>query len=139
LLLGAEVFFDTLRSGQFKSTVNGLIYQETAFGWVVAGSVKQYSRNSEYTFVTQMTPDDCCQQIEKPISNFWSLEELGKVECHSLEEKKCIEYFEKNCNKKGRRRFIVQLPFKQNPNKLGSSKSIALKRFMSTENRNVRY
>ncbi|KAL4135469.1 hypothetical protein QTP88_007075 [Uroleucon formosanum] len=32
LLLGAEVFFDTLRSGQFRPIVNGPIYQETAFG-----------------------------------------------------------------------------------------------------------
>lgn len=133
LLLGAEVFFDTLRSGQFKPMINGLVYQETAFGWVVAGSVQQYTRNVEHTFVAQATTSHCCQQLEKQISNFWRLEELGKVEYHSLEEKQCIEHFEKTKGLDGR--FIVQLPFKENPNKIGSSKAIALKRFMSNENR----
>ncbi|CAI6367665.1 unnamed protein product [Macrosiphum euphorbiae] len=135
LLLGAEVFFDTLRSGQYKPTANGLVYQETAFGWVVAGSVQQHSSNSGHTFVAQTLPSDCCRQIEKQISKFWHLEELGKVECFSLEEKQCIEHFEKSVTKGADGRFIVQLPFKENPNELGNSKAVALKRFMSTENR----
>jgi len=135
LLLGAEVFFDTLRSGQYKPMVNGLVYQETAFGWVVAGSVQQYTRDVEHSFVAQTIPSDCCQQLEKQISNFWRLEELGKVECHNREEKQCIEHFEKTVTKGLDGRFIVQLPFKENPIKIGSSKAIALKRFMSNENR----
>ncbi|KAL4083194.1 hypothetical protein QTP88_028524 [Uroleucon formosanum] len=135
LLLGAEVFFDTLRSGQYKPMVNGLVYQETAFGWVVAGSVQQYTRDVEHTFVAQTIPSDCCQQLEKQISNFWRLEELGKVECHSLEEKQCIEHFKKTVTKGSDGRFIVQLPFKENPINIGRSKAIALKRFMSNENR----
>ncbi|KAL4090535.1 hypothetical protein QTP88_025350 [Uroleucon formosanum] len=92
LLLGAEVFFDTLRSGQYKPMANGLVYQETVFRWVVAGSVPQYSQ------------------------------ELGKVECHSLEEKQCIEHFKKSVTKGVDGRFIVQLPFKEDPNKLVTTK-----------------
>lgn len=135
MLLGAEVFFDTLRSGQFKPMVNGLVYQETAFGWMVAGSVQQYARDVEHAFVAQTIQSDCCQELEKQISNFWRLEELGKVEYHSLEEKQCIEYFEKTVTKGLDGKFIVQLPFKENLIKIGSSKTIALKRFMSNENR----
>jgi len=89
----------------------------------------------EHTFVAQTILSDCCLQLERQISNFWRLEELGKVECHSLEEKQCIEHFEKTVTKGLDGRFIVQLPFKENPIKIGSSKAITLKRFMSNENR----
>jgi len=107
------------------------VYQETAIIWVVAGSVQQYTRDIEHTFVAQTIPSDCCQQLEKQMSNFWRLEELGKVECHCLEEKQCIEHFEKTVTKGLDGKFIVQLLFKENQIKIGSSKAIALKSFMS--------
>lgn len=101
--------------------VNGIVYQETTFGWVVVGSVKQYTLDLEHTFVAQniYIPSDSCRQLEKQISNFWYLEDLGKVEYHSLEEKQCIGHFEKTVTKGLDGRFIVQLPFKENPIKIG--------------------
>ncbi|XP_050547126.1 uncharacterized protein LOC126908854 [Daktulosphaira vitifoliae] len=39
ILLGAEVFFEALKTGQIKPLENGPLIKETVFGWIVAGSV----------------------------------------------------------------------------------------------------
>lgn len=133
VLLGADVFFDSLLPGKYKPELNGPIYQKTAFGWVVAGLVAK-SPDSIFTFSTQTILGECCR-LEEQMSKFWRLEELKKEECHSLEEKSCVAHFEKTVTRNADGKFVIQLPFKENVEELGVSRPIALKRFISIENK----
>lgn len=46
-----------------------------------------------------------------------------------------MDHFDKTVERKEDGRFVVQLPFRENINTLGTSRSTALKRFLSLENR----
>lgn len=48
LLLGAECFFDLLKSGKIRSASQGLWFQETHFGYVASGVVNNSASNSQY-------------------------------------------------------------------------------------------
>lgn len=47
----------------------------------------------------------------------------------------CVEHFNRSVKRNDEGRFVVRLPLRDNINTLGASRSIALKRFLSIENR----
>ncbi|GBP97208.1 hypothetical protein EVAR_67633_1 [Eumeta japonica] len=75
------------------------------------------------------------QATSQLIERFWKLEDTNPTDRPlSLAEKRCEDHFAQNI-KKADGRFVVRLPFSENPSILGRSKTIAFNRFLSLEKR----
>lgn len=135
ILLGAEVYGDILLEGVIRNTPGGPIAQNTEFGWIVSGRVKEASHmpaNPISLFVS-------CREDEL-LKRFWELEaEPDNILQKKLttNEQKCEELFEMTTIRNQEGRYVVRLPFEDNdPECLYSnSKTIAIKRFNLLEKR----
>lgn len=130
LLLGANVFFETLKSNRIKLGRRSPILQETEFGYVVAGDVC-ISDNSPKRCLLTMNMD-----IHKQLERFWTVEDnYTNKQIHSKEEAECEEHFVNTVKRDHTGRFVVKLPLKNNINNLGDSYKMATTRFLSQERR----
>lgn len=138
LLIGATYFFDLLRAGQLKPIADGPVFQETYFGWVVAGPVKNIKpaiNENTSSAVYCLTSEKQETDLEKLIAKFWRIEEYEKKTIYTNEEKMCRVNFEKNVKRDTTGRFRVHLPFKNDVSKLGNSYNIAKRRLLLLEKR----
>ena len=70
---------------------------------------------------------------EDLISKFWELESVHDKKHLSNEEKDCELHFDQTTNRRDDGRFVVELPFNEEIEKLGLSKAAAMKRFLNVE------
>lgn len=131
LLLGADVFYNLLCNGQIRLGTEGPILQKTVFGWVVSGSVP-----SVYQGRVHCSLSTKCD-VQNQLAKFWELEEIspGNISLLSEDEKQCENIFATTTKRNSDGRFIVKIPLKESPSKLGDSRHSALKRFYSLENK----
>ena len=135
LLLGTETFFDIISIGQIRLASNLPILQKTLFGWVVSGRYeKRCSSSNSSTFI--MTTES---SLDENLQRLWKLEDLSEtVSVRTSEQENCELLFIDTVKRDTAGRIVVRLPFKGNPNELGSSYQIALRRFLSQERRLLR-
>lgn len=69
------------------------------------------------------------------LSKFWRTEEVEDKVSYTIEEKACKKHFEETATRDSDRRFVVQLPCRDNISLLGNSYDIAKRRFLSLERR----
>nr|CAH7742544.1 unnamed protein product [Callosobruchus chinensis] len=69
-------------------------------------------------------------EIEQQLTRFWEIEELSHSNPLSYEEKLCEQHFSATTVRNDEGRFIVSIPFKDDIEKLGSSREHAEKRFL---------
>ncbi|XP_022902989.2 uncharacterized protein [Onthophagus taurus] len=85
------------------------------------------------------TPLQCHFIKTDPIANqlerFWKIEERTMDKIISAEDKKCEELFQKSITRFNDGKFMVQMPLKESPEKLGESKLSALQRLQALEKR----
>lgn len=131
ILLGADTFYNLLCNGQIRLGTDQPILQKTVFGWVVSGPVSSVYQKRVYCNLS--TKFDVQNQLAK----FWELEEVssGNISPLSEDEKQCENIFVATTKRDGDGRFVVKIPFKESPSKLGDSRQTALKRFYSLENK----
>src|SRR5579863_2723814 len=102
-----------------------IIYSK--LGPIVAGEFESSnaSTNPVRSFLTLTS------SLEDQLQRFWSLEEVP--ESHSLKpsELNCENYYSNTTTRDNSGRYIVRLPFVEEPQSLGSSKEVALSRFSS--------
>lgn len=135
LLIGAEYFFELLSIGQIKMEGRPTL-QKTLFGWVVSG---RYDRllvpNATVCLVSSQEEQDNLR-LNEIVEQFWNLEKVDSQKAFlSAEEERSEDHFVRNVVRGNDGRFVVRLPFKENPDVLGDSLSIAKKRFFSLERR----
>ncbi|XP_058983187.1 uncharacterized protein LOC131804373 [Musca domestica] len=135
ILLGAESFFSLLSVGQIKLGENLPTLQKTLLGWIVSGKYTSQmaisSQRSNYSIVQHK---DIFQEINKNIEMLWKIDVVeSKCQNMSREQKVCEDHFVKNASVQSDGRLMVRLPFKGDPNLLGDSRDIALRRFFSIE------
>jgi len=130
MLLGAEIFFDLMSTGQLRPILHGPIFKNTTLGWIVSGSVSNTERKTHTASVSMVS---LCN-LEEQIARFWQLEEVKNDSVLSLEEKLCKKYFYHNVRRDVDGRYVVSLPF-SDVSKLGKSYNTALRRFLSLERR----
>lgn len=133
ILLGVSIFWDLLCIGQFKSNINGPIFQKTKLGWIVSGPINfnLYNNNLKQTncnFVSN-------QSIQDQLERFWKLEECPVNNKYSADEMICEENFMQTTKRDNNGRFIVTFPIRENAPALGDSLANAIKRFSSLERR----
>jgi len=140
ILLGAELFYEILKPGQIALGDGSPILQNTSFGWIIGGSIPQtitsmsIIRNSLSVFKCSINQN---KSLNDNLTKFWELEECRSKESRILSnaEQECEDIFVKTVTRDESGRFIVRLPFRDNVDKLGDSREIALKRFDSLERR----
>ena len=103
-----------------SSENSDLFLHETKLGWIIGGGINNFDFKKKYEcFVSE---------IEFDLERFWKIEECNNDKILSIEEQKCEDYFNKTIKRDVSGRYIVSLPFKEDPSKLGNSKNVALKR-----------
>ncbi|KAK9739423.1 Protein of unknown function (DUF1759) [Popillia japonica] len=129
LLLGAGIFYDLLLSGRIRGSRNTLTFVETTLGWIAGGQTCSTNnrQDSEHSV--------CKLTLEKQMELFWKIEELDETRNWSKEEQECEDHFVENFRRQPTGEFIVKLPFNHNKQKIGESKTVALKRFLTQEQR----
>lgn len=129
ILIGADWFWRVLTKGQISLGPNSPVLQNTHFGWVISGPIMSASSESVYCNFNQTAES----QISEQLSKFWELEQGPNERPISMEERYCESHFIQNTKRNEDGRFIVTIPLKEDPHKLGETRTIAEKRFMSLE------
>ncbi|XP_058982310.1 uncharacterized protein LOC131804053 [Musca domestica] len=135
ILLGAESFFSLLSVGQIKLGENLPTLQKTLLGWIVSGKyTSQTAVSSQRSTYSIVQHKDIFQEINKNIEMLWKIDVVeNKCQNMSREQKVCEDHFVKNVSVQSDGRLMVRLAFKGDPNVLGDSRDIALRRFFSIE------
>lgn len=122
LLLGAEVFFQLLIPEKVQVDSHS-VFQNTSLGWIFTGMAPVLAADVLYA----------CSSNPSNVS--LSCFERSRSIRQSTEEADAEAHFMENVNRNELGRFIVKLPFSKNPAELGNSRSMAIRRFLSLENR----
>ena len=128
VLLGVEIFVEVMCQGRRTGVPGTRIAFETHFGWVLAGgTVSHTPHHVAVHHAVVLTGDDLLQK-------FWETEEKQTSDrVLSREERTALEHFQKNYSHLPDGRFVVPLPRRSNMDRLGESRSQAVRRFMSFE------
>ncbi|GFX65685.1 uncharacterized protein TNCV_4093781 [Trichonephila clavipes] len=131
-LLGAEMFYELLRSGQIRSENSNLIFQNTVFGFVASGS--NSFADTEARVHCGLIKGDLNQTLKM----FWKLENVEVEKTKNEEAIFCEDHFLKTHSRDEEGRYVVKMPLKNEPNCLGESRDIALKRLNALWTRLIR-
>lgn len=131
IIVGADYFFHLLRPGQITGLLNGLLAQNTVFGWVISGKLKCNSNSSNVnTYHIRKSENN----IDSTLKRFWQLEDLPqRDELLTEEEEFCEMHFQRTYSINENGRFIVKLPIIDVNKKLGDSRPLAISRLFSIE------
>lgn len=134
ILLGAEVYSEVLLEGVIKQSDGSLMAQNTVFGWIISGRVRQELGESAQINLSSM---HIHVEDDDLLKKFWEMEnEPNTIQKEMTKsEKICEHLFETTTVRDEEGRFVVRLPFATNDpaSKYGHSKEIAIKRLKSLE------
>ncbi|KAJ8914829.1 hypothetical protein NQ315_014841 [Exocentrus adspersus] len=133
LLIGSEVFWRLICVGQICSGPNDPIFQKTRFGWIVAGPINNLMSKNNKTYCNFTKTKNT--EIQEQLCKFWEVEEVDIRKPYSQEELLCEKHFSDNVTRDNDGRFVVAIPFKDNVERLGNSRDLAVKRFYQLEKR----
>ncbi|GBM59870.1 hypothetical protein AVEN_50455-1 [Araneus ventricosus] len=118
----AQSFFDIIKNDQIRSPNSGLVSRNTAFGYAASGNVNSSTPVQYCGFISQV------QSIDDCLRKFWEVETINEAEKMLSEEEEFCEHHYKRTHKRNETgRYIVQIPVKD-IEKLGESKTMAIKR-----------
>jgi hypothetical protein len=130
-MVGIDWYWDMMRVG-LKKHKEGPAAQETIFGWVVSGSLKESPVNT-YNHVNSTCLSHqlvCLNDIpENTLRKFWDLDAIGTSKNEENTTDPVLEKFEQTVvYKEGR--YEVSLPWKENfkPEKLINNENLARRR-----------
>ncbi|CAI6372727.1 unnamed protein product [Macrosiphum euphorbiae] len=121
ILLGSEIFFDILGTEKWPLTETASL-RSTDFGWIVVGKMPiKFSQ---------------VKHISNAVSSSSSLSLFTSVAVQkTANEQKAEAHFLSTVARDKNGRFVVKLPFAQDPQALGDSRNMAQKRFSNLERR----
>lgn len=132
MLIGADTYYKLLCVGQIRPPGSELIYQKTHLGWLVAG--RPYASNHSEGTQSPLCHLCSIEQLGEGLARFWEVDSALNIPNMSSEGNECEEWFSNTTHRNSSGRFIVRLPFKEDIlQQLGSSQSIAERRFLSIE------
>ncbi|KAF2897664.1 hypothetical protein ILUMI_08511 [Ignelater luminosus] len=131
ILIGAQIYHDLMCVGQIRVGKNQPVLQKSKLGWIISGPLK---------FNTATAPTQTCLlainrvDIQNQLEKFWELEETEvKRKTLTKEENLCERHFIETHKRDETGRFTVSLPLKQEYTRLGDTKQVAIKRFLTLE------
>ena len=127
VLLGVDVFVNTLMQGRRTGPPGCPVALQTEFGWVLAGGMGSPQNNVVHQ-VTTVSGDDV-------LKRFWEIEEHHSNNDLTLtpDEKYVVEHFKANHLREEDGSFVVPLPRVPDLPQMGESKSMAVRRYLSLE------
>ncbi|GBM11927.1 hypothetical protein AVEN_209626-1 [Araneus ventricosus] len=131
-LVGAEYFYELLKPGQISLHDTNLRLQNSVFGYIVSGSLLA---KGEAEIHCGLITDN--SELEKTLKEFWEIENIERESEISVtkEAEICEEHFLKNYSRTETGKFMVKMPFKEDPSCLGESRKKAEKCLNSLWNR----
>ncbi|XP_054260025.1 uncharacterized protein LOC128984709 [Macrosteles quadrilineatus] len=135
VLIGADLFASSVK-GQFLSLGENMpVAIDTIFGYALLGStpVASTCKNSFHGLVTLLTTNSL--DLHTSIQQFWAVEEPPLTSKQSFAEEKCEKHFVSTHSRTPEGRYIVSLPFSDDPSTLGNSSKVAKSLFWSLENK----
>lgn len=132
MLIGADCFWHLLCVGQIKLGENSPVLQKSKLGWIVSGKVAEqlHSSRNNLTIMCNLSKRD---EIDRQLSRFWEIEECTSGKPHSPEEIACEKHFVDTFSRLADGRFVVEMPLKDSPDRLGESYNTAKRQFLSLE------
>lgn len=124
-LLGAKWFYHLLRPEKIYMPHSELFFQNSVFGFLASGSVMEL--NNQKVHCGLIIDDDLNSTMRK----FWEVESVELETPKSEEAKFAEEHFVQTHFRDPSGKYVVTIPLKEEPNCLGESRSIALKRLKS--------
>ncbi|GFS99820.1 integrase catalytic domain-containing protein [Trichonephila clavipes] len=126
--IGAEVFYELMLPGQFKTEGSNVIFQNTVFGFIVSGSTSSGAKGKEHCGFIQ-----AADNLEHSIKKFWEIEnvEIDSVKTSELDI--CEDHFKSTHSRDDQGRYTVAMPLKEDPSCLGESRQTAIQRLNSVE------
>lgn len=129
LLLGSGVYHKLLLSGVRKGD-DGPIGQETIFDWILTGEAEE-----SISKAPMVASFHVCLDLDTQLRKFWEQEEVEPERQLSMEEAACEQHFVETAKRGDDGRYTLQLPFRLTKEKLGESRSMAVRRLMQLEKR----
>lgn len=108
---------------------NGLIAEDTAFGWVLAGRCLD-TENSVSSSCFSIVMD-----VDESLRRFWEIEAIPSCLRLTDEEQQCEDWFVSTTTRAPDGRFIIKLPFRKQAINLGSSRQAAITQLIAMERR----
>lgn len=137
LLIGGDLFYESLCVGKIRLGPGLPILQKTKFGWIVAGGGIQLQKTNN-CLVGAVISEKLNNEfnLENLIRRFWEIENhVDVVSKTTKEEIECENHFTKNYSRLESGEYAVRLPFKAEPQTLGDSYQHAFRRFINLEKR----
>ncbi|GFV11147.1 integrase catalytic domain-containing protein [Trichonephila clavipes] len=107
-LLGAEIFYELLRSGQIRSENSNRIFQNTVFGFVASGS-NSFADTEEWVHCGLIKGD-----LNQTLKMFGELENVEVERTKNEEAIFCEDHFLKTHSRDDECRYVVKMPLKTN-------------------------
>ncbi|XP_075157918.1 uncharacterized protein LOC142231185 [Haematobia irritans] len=130
MLLGSDVLPYILKSGVQRNISGSLLAQETEFGWIVSGPLKNRYVSSFASFVTSSNT------LNDEIRKFWEIEEVPTSRKCSENDDWCEEFYKRTTVRESDGKYKVRLPFRNDlPSNivLGASRRAALGQYLHME------
>ncbi|XP_055847948.1 uncharacterized protein LOC129913326 [Episyrphus balteatus] len=133
ILLGAGVWAAVIRDGSIVSP-QGIAFQPSTLGWLMYGGGS--SSFGDLTNVIGVTVTNE-PQLDQMLMRFWETEEIEVARIRTVEHERCEDIFMKKHLRLLCGRFQVDIPLREgiDQTQLGSSRAIALHRFLQLERR----
>ncbi|XP_058122825.1 uncharacterized protein LOC131293780 [Anopheles ziemanni] len=132
-ILGARICFDALKTG-LRRLPNGLTLQNSKFGWLVGGMLRDTTSADLYEHSCLAT---CVDDLKEILERFWRIEELPNDAADSTVWKshELETHFKEHTTIADDGRYIVQIPLRGELNQLGDSMGQARRRLLALERR----
>ncbi|XP_049284724.1 uncharacterized protein LOC125764469 [Anopheles funestus] len=137
-ILGAGICFDSIGLG-FQRLPNGLILQNSKFGWVVGGMLRTTMSTSPYEKSCHKAT--CIDDLKVSLERFWNVEELPSEvpDQTTLKNHELEDHFKRHMRIADDGRYIVRIPLRGELNQLGDSIEQAQRRLLSLERKLSRH
>ncbi|GFW94227.1 integrase catalytic domain-containing protein [Trichonephila clavipes] len=122
ILLGDAYFYDDIKPGKINAKNSNLILQDSVFGYIVGGSVKDELHSYSCGLICGS------EELNSSLRNFWEIEEIDNELPKNLENFICEEHYAQMHKRDESGKYIVSMPFKEHWSCLGNLRDIALKR-----------
>ncbi|XP_063388444.1 uncharacterized protein LOC134674335 isoform X2 [Cydia fagiglandana] len=136
VLLGASTFWNIAVGAEIIPLGEGEdmpVLCKTKLGWLVGGgSLTTHQLNAVQCNHAVVSHDN---QLQEQLTQFFEHESVPQHKAMSMEEQQCEKHFLDNLRRDSDGRFIVTIPLKESPDRLGDSYDRALSRFQALERR----
>lgn len=134
ILLGIKFFAKIVsRIIPLPRDIDNLVFMETVFGLVIFGAHTLNLDSETGDIMSTVQCIDSLEELDRIVRRFWKMDLIEERPSRSTEEEEVERNFLNTFERDNEGRFIVTIPLKLGASDIGSSREIALKRFMFLE------